>query len=131
MIDTIVHLYMIVGLGIELKSMSVRSWKWTSLRLPGNPRFAARVLLKRANLSFVLYVCHDRCTWLLAFYSYFFFQSFVDSVAFSESGAISPVVIKTRGLNEDFSMSIILRSFHVISPKKTSLNPTILEFNEI
>jgi len=33
---------------IKLKSMSVRSWRWTSLRLPRNPRIAARVLLKRA-----------------------------------------------------------------------------------
>jgi len=44
---------MIVGLGIRLKSMSVRSWRWTSLRLPQNPRIATRVLLNRANLSFV------------------------------------------------------------------------------
>jgi len=34
----------------------------------------------------------------LAFFSYFFCQSFVDS------GVIPPVVVKTRGLNEDFSM---------------------------
>jgi len=27
---------MIVGLGIKLKSMSMRSWRWTSLRLPWN-----------------------------------------------------------------------------------------------
>jgi len=33
-IDTVIQLYMIVGLGIRLKSMSVRSWRWTSLRLP-------------------------------------------------------------------------------------------------
>jgi len=44
----------IVGLGIKLKSMSVRSWRWTLLRLPRNPHIAVRVLLKRANLSFVL-----------------------------------------------------------------------------
>jgi len=53
-IDTIIQLYMIVGLGIKLKSMSVRSWRWTSLSLPQNPCIAARVLLKRPNLSFVL-----------------------------------------------------------------------------
>jgi len=59
-IDTVIQLYMIVGLGIKLKSMSVRSWRWTSLRLPQNPSIAARVLLKRANLSLVLmYVMTD------------------------------------------------------------------------
>jgi len=59
-IDTIVQLYVTVGLGIQLKSMSVRSWRWISLRLPWNPLIAARVLLKRANLSFVLlYVMTD------------------------------------------------------------------------
>jgi len=26
--------YMIVGLGFKLKSMSVRTWRWTSLHLP-------------------------------------------------------------------------------------------------
>ena len=59
-IDTIVQIYMTVGLGIRLKSMSVRSLRWASLRFPRNPRIAARVLLKRANLSFVLmYVMTD------------------------------------------------------------------------
>jgi len=58
--DVAPQLYMIVGLGIKLKSMSVRSWRWISLRLPQNPRTAARVLFKRANLSFVLmYVMTD------------------------------------------------------------------------
>jgi len=80
-IDTTPQLDMTVGLGIKLKSMSVRSWRWTSLRLPRNPHIAARVLLNRANLSFVL-ICHDRCIWLPAFFSYFLCQSFVDSVAF-------------------------------------------------
>jgi len=52
--------FVTVGLGIKLKSMSVRSWRWTSLRLSRNPCIAARVLLKRANLSFVLmYVVTD------------------------------------------------------------------------
>jgi len=27
-IDTVVQLYVTVGLGIKLKSMSVRSWRW-------------------------------------------------------------------------------------------------------
>ena len=59
-IDTVIQLYATVGLGIRLKSMSVRSWRWASLRLPRNPRVAARVLLERANLSFVLmYVMTD------------------------------------------------------------------------
>jgi len=44
---------MILGLGIKLKSMSDRSWRWTSLRLPPNPCIAARMLLKTANLNFV------------------------------------------------------------------------------
>ena len=59
-IDTIVQLYVTVGLGMKLKSTSVRSWRWISLRLPRNPRIAARMLLKRANMSFVLmYVMTD------------------------------------------------------------------------
>jgi len=47
-------LYMILVLGIKLKSVSVRSWRWTLLCLPWNPCITARVLLKRANLGFVL-----------------------------------------------------------------------------
>jgi len=48
---------MIVGLGIKLKSMSMRSWRWTSLRLPQNPCIAA---LKLINLYFILkYVMND------------------------------------------------------------------------
>jgi len=53
-IDTTPQLYTIVCLGIKLKSMSVRSWRWTSLRLPQNPRIAVRVFLKRANLTLSL-----------------------------------------------------------------------------
>ena len=104
-IDTIVQLYVTVGLGIKLKSMSVRSWRWTSLRLPRNPRIAARVLLKRANLSFVLmYFMTD------AYGSLRFSAIFSASLFFTllHSGAIPPVVVKTRGLNEDFSISITL-----------------------
>jgi len=67
-----IQLYMIVGLGIKLKSMSMMSWRWTSLCLPWNPRIAAKVLPKRANLSFVLpCVCYDRCIWLPAFSAVF------------------------------------------------------------
>jgi len=67
--DTVVQFYMTVGLGIKLKSMSAKSWRWTSLRLPLNPRIAARVLLKRANLSFVLmYVMTDAYGSLRAYY---------------------------------------------------------------
>ena len=63
--------------------MSMRSWRWTSLRLPRKPRIAARVLLKRANLSFVCpYVRYDRCMRLPAFFSCFFCQPFFYSVAF-------------------------------------------------
>jgi len=108
-IDTVVQLYVTVGLGIKLmKSMSVRSWRWTSLRLPRNPRIAARVLLKRANLSFVLmYVMTD------AYGSLHFSAIFSASLLFTllHSGAILPVVVKTSGLNEDFSMSITLRLY--------------------
>jgi len=46
---------MTVGLGIRLKSMSVRSWRWTSLRLPRNPCIAARVLLK-SELHYILQI---------------------------------------------------------------------------
>ena len=96
---------MTVGQGIKLKSVSVRSWRWTSLRLPRNPRIAARVLLERANLSFVLsYVMTDACGSLR-------FSAIVSaSLLFTllHSGAIPPVVVKTRGLNEDFSMPITL-----------------------
>jgi len=51
------------------------------------------------------YVRCDRCIRLPAFFSYFFCQSFFTLL---HSGAIPPVVVKTRGLNEDFSMSITL-----------------------
>ena len=72
--------------------------------MPQNPRIAARVLLKRANLSFVLmYVMTD------AYGSLRFSAIFSASLLFTllhDSGAIPPVVVKTRGLNEDFSMSI-------------------------
>ena len=98
-------LCMTVGLGIKLKSISVRPWRWTSLRLPRNPRIAARVLLKRANLSFVLmYVMTDAYGSLR--FSAIFSASFLFRLL--HSGAILPVVVKTRGLNEDFSMSITL-----------------------
>ena len=96
---------MTVGLGIKLKSMSVRSWRWTSLRLPQNPHIAARVLRKRANLSFVfMYIMTD------AYGSLHFSAIFSDSLLFTllHSGATLTVVVKTttRGLNKDFSMSI-------------------------
>ena len=77
----------------------MRSWRWTSLRLPRNPRIAARVLLEKANLSFVLmYVMTD------AYGSLRFSAIFSASLLFTllHSGAIPPVVVKTRGLNEDF-----------------------------
>ena len=51
------------------------------------------------------HVCYDKCIPLPAFFSYF-----SASLLFTllHSGAIPPVVVKTRGLNEDFSMSITL-----------------------
>jgi len=89
---------MTVGLGIKLKSMSVRSWRWrwTSLRLPRNPHIAARVLLKKANRSFVLiYVMTD------AYGSLRFSAIFSASLLFTllHSGAIPPVVMMTRGFS--------------------------------
>jgi len=104
-IDIVVQLYVTVGLGIKLKSMSVRSWRWTSLCLLRNLHIAARALLKRANLSFVLtYVMTN------AYGSLRFSAIFSASLLFTllHSGAIPQVVVKTRGLNEDFSMSITL-----------------------
>jgi len=43
-----------VGLGIRLQSMSVRSWRWTSLRLPRNPRIAARISSKEQTWALSL-----------------------------------------------------------------------------
>ena len=62
------------------------------------------------------YVCHGRCIWLPAFFSYFFASLLLTVL---HSGAIPPLVVKTRGLNEDFSMSITLwlyfsSLFHVV-----------------
>jgi len=104
-IDTVVQLHMIVGLGIRLKSLSVKSWMWASLRLPRNSHIAAKVLLKKANLSFILshmYVMTD------AYGSLCFSAIFSASLLLTllHSRAIPLVVVKTRGLNEDFSMSI-------------------------
>jgi len=62
--------------------------------------------LQKSKPELCPYVRYDRCIRLPAFFGYFFRQPFVYSVAFS--GAILPVVVKTRGLNEDFSMSITL-----------------------
>ena len=73
--------------------MSVRSCRSASLRLPRNPRIAARVLLKRANLSFVfMNVMTD------AYDSLRFSAIFSASLLFTllHSGAIPPVIVKTR-----------------------------------
>ena len=81
-INTIIQLYMIMGFGIKLKSMSVRSWRWTLLRLPWNPCIAARVILKRAT-ELCSYVCYNRSMHMAPYvFQLFFCQSFVDSVAF-------------------------------------------------
>jgi len=59
-IDIAPQLYMIVGLGIKLKSMSMRSWRWILLRLPQNLGIVVRMFLNRANMGFVLlYVMTD------------------------------------------------------------------------
>ena len=103
-IDTVIQFCTIVGLVNKLRSMSVRSWRWTSRRLPRNPRMAARVLLKRANLSLdLMYVMTD------AYGPLRFSAIFSASLLFTllHSGAIPPLV-KTRGLNEDLYMSITL-----------------------
>jgi len=75
-------------------SMFVRSWRWTSLRLLRNPRIGARVLLKRANLSFVL------VNVMTDVYGSLRFSAIISaSLLFTllHSGAIPPVVVKTRG----------------------------------
>jgi len=87
-IDTVVQLYVTitVGLRIKLKSMSVRSWR---------PRIEARVLLKKANLSFVLmYVMTDAYGSL--HFSANFSASFLFTLLLHYSGVIPPVVVKTR-----------------------------------
>jgi len=43
-----------LGLGLTLKSMSMRSRRETSFRLPRKLHIAASVLLNSADLSFVL-----------------------------------------------------------------------------
>jgi len=70
-VSSIIQLYMIVGLGIRLESMSVRSWRWTSLRLPRNPRIAARVRAQSQLIGdffcgsyWVLYRLHEQEDWL-------------------------------------------------------------------
>ena len=81
-IDIIVQLYVIVGLGIKLKSMSVRSWLEVDF-------ICLEILILQQGCSSkgesepCPCVCHDRCIWLPVFFSYFFCHSFVDSVAFS------------------------------------------------
>jgi len=71
-IDTTPQLYVIMRLGIKLKSMSVRFWRWT-LDIPS---FASE------SLYCSPYACHNRGIWLLAFFSYLFCQSFLDYGAF-------------------------------------------------
>jgi len=89
---------MIVGLGIKLKSvwMSMRSWKWTSLRLSQNPDIAARVLLKRANLSF--FVLKIFMLWQMhiapCVLQLFFLPVFCWLLL--HSGTIRPLVVKKR-----------------------------------
>jgi len=90
----IVQLCMIVGLGIKLK------FKWG----PGgrhyfaclNPRIAASVLLKRANLSFVLMcVMTDAYAYGFLHFSAIFSASLL--LTLMHSDAMPPLVVKTRG----------------------------------
>ena len=72
-IDTVVQIYMTVGLGIRLKSTSVRSGggQWTSLRLPRNPRWM-RDLIKKDSVEKQLFslqraFCKKNKAWNLRF----------------------------------------------------------------
>ena len=77
-IATAPQLYMILGLGIKLKSCpwGPGGGPWTALRLPWNPLIVARVFLKRENLSFVLVMTDAWCIWIPMFFSYFFLPVF-------------------------------------------------------
>jgi len=62
---------------------------------------------QKSNLSLVLmYVMTDAYGPLR--FSAVFSASLLFTIILLHSGAIPPVVVKTRGLNEDFSMSITL-----------------------
>jgi len=90
-IDTILQLYMVAVLGIKLKSISVRSWRWTSLCLPQSS-YCSKGAPQNGKSELCPYVNYDRCIWLPVLCSYFFSQSFVDS------GTIPPLVIKDKGI---------------------------------
>ena len=107
--------------------MSVRSWRWTSLHLPQNPRIAARVLLKRANWDMSL------CNVITDAYGSLHFSAiFSASILFTllHSGAIPPIVMKTRSLNEDFSISITLWLYFSLRERDVQTKPTLLPINE-
>jgi len=90
--------------------MSVRSWRWTSLQFVCLDILVLQQGCSSKEQTWALslaYVRYDRCIWLLVFFSYFFCQPFVYSVAFWCHPSTC-LVVKTRGLNEDFSMSITL-----------------------
>jgi len=87
------------------------SWSQCLWGLGGGHHFVCLEILvlqqgwsSKGQLSFVLtYVITDRCIWLPTFFSYFSASLLLTLL---HSGAIPPLVAKTRGLNEDFSMLI-------------------------
>jgi len=91
---------MIVGLEIILKPMSVRSWREHYLTpFASKASYCSKGVPLKGKSEFCSNVSHHR--FLPVFFNNFFSQSFVDS------GAITPLVVKTRvkGLNEDLNVN--------------------------
>ena len=104
-IDTVVQLCATVGLGIKLTSMSVMTVLEVDITsFASKSWYCSEGAPQKSKSELCPYVCYDRCIRLPVFFSYFFCESFVYSVPFWCHP--SRVVVKTRGLNEDFSMSI-------------------------
>ena len=62
------------------------------------------------------YVCYDRCRWLSAFFSYFFCQSFVDSVVFwcHPSSCCEDKGIEWRVLYVNHSLVVLILLFFIL-----------------
>jgi len=103
-IDTVFQLYRIVGLGIKLKSMSVRSCRWTSHLRPRKPH-CSKSASQKGKFELCFNVSHDRCI-CLPVSSAIFSASLL--LILLHSDTIPPLVVKTRWLNGDMSMSITL-----------------------